>query len=807
MMVPGQPGKPPQQERTMSGIPRAGSTSPSPTLTGAFPWEARPAPRALPVPLTSFVGRERDVAAVVDLLRRPGVRLLTLTGTGGIGKTRLALQCVEHLRDDFSDGVAFVPLAPVRSHHLVLPTIAAVLDVSDAADRPLLDRLHAFLADRNLLLVLDNVEHLLATTEFLPDLLAASPRLTILCTSRVPLNLSGEQVFTVPPLSVPDADHPPPLRDLRDTEAVRLFVQRAQAASYSFALTAPNAPDVAELCRRLDGLPLAVELAASQVSVLPPSALLARLEHRLDLLSDGPRDAPARLRSMRQAIAWSHDLLSDREQMLFRRLGVFVGGFTLDAAEAVAGNGWGNLETITSLVRSSLVSRTASADDEPRFVMLETIREYALERLAASGEEQMIRDAHAAWCVTMAEAAMPSWSSPGQTAWLDRFEAEYDNVRAALEWLAEPSRRDTGVRLIGMLWFFWFVHARWTEGLAWLDRALAWSAGERTLARVRVLNGAACLALMVGDAQRSLDLGEESLAIGREIDDIGAISVADSPLTGLGAAAGMLGDFDRATAYNEAALALCRRLGETVPSAMATASVVLTNMALIARTRHDDARTMRLVKHALALQKKLGFTWGSSDSLYILATIADETGNVAQAIELYRESLRLATQSRDPQQILAVLERVSLLSAKAGQPERAARLLGTAERLRERLGRPITPGEQQVVECSMTLARARLGEAAFSAARSAGRALSPEEAIAEASRIEAPFARPPGDRLTRREHEVLQLLAAGRTNRAIADLLSLSERTVEGHVLHVMAKLDLESRAAVAAYAVRHGLA
>ena len=365
--------------------------------------------------------------------------------------------------------------------------------------------------------------------------------------------------------------------------------------------------------------------------------------------------------------------------------------------------------------------------------------------------------------------------------------------------------------MIGTVWFFWFVHTHWTDGGSWLEWALTWTDGERTLQRVRVLNGAAALALSTGDAERSLALGAESLALGRDIDSLCQVTVIDSPLFGLAAAASVVGDYDRAIEFNEAALALCRSLAGVVPSAIPTESVVLTNMAHVARALNDEPRAIRLAEEALALQEEVGFTWGAVDSLWFLATVAEREDDTARAVILFCKSLSLAAECRDGQQVVVACERIALIAAQARRHEQAVRLMGAAERLREWLGNKAEPLVQERWDQAAVTARTRLGEMAFAAAWSAGRALSLEDAVTEARRIEAPTA-PPSDNgpdrmgLTRREHQVLQLLAEGRSNRAIADVLSLSERTVENHVLHVLTKLNLESRTAAAAFAVRHGL-
>ena len=435
------------------------------------------ADRLLPTPLTAFVGRERELAALRALISRRGVRLVTLTGPGGVGKTRLAIQVARDLADRFADGVRFVPLAPVRAPELVLPVIARQLGIGESAPGTVLQDLTEQLATKELLLVLDNLEQVLDAASALVPLIAGCPDLTVLVTSRAALRVSGEHEFVVPPLPLPGEGGSWTFDQIARADAVRLFSERAEAVQVGFRLDAANAWDVARVCHRLDGLPLAIELAAARTKVFSPHALLARLERRLPLLTGGPRDAPARLRTMRDAIAWSHDLLDPDEQRLFRRLAVFVGGCTLAAADAVVNGasdtGVDVLDGISSLVDKSLVLPAATSDDstgEPRFVMLETIREFALDELTRSGEGDAVRRAHADYFRALAERAEPALRGAGQVAWIARLEAELPNLRAVLDRSLAGGDVESGLRLAGSLYWFWFLRNHVDEGRSWFER-------------------------------------------------------------------------------------------------------------------------------------------------------------------------------------------------------------------------------------------------------------------------------------------------------------------------------------------------
>jgi non-specific serine/threonine protein kinase len=786
-------------------------------LVPASPGRDDDAFAAVPVPRTSLVGRAAEIATAHGLLLDEAVPLLTLTGPGGVGKTRLALAVAHAVAGSFADGAVFVDLAPIRDPALVLPAVARPVGVRDAGERPLADVLVAYLRPRQTLIVLDNCEHVLAAMPDVAALLAACPALQILATSRAPLGLRGEHLLPVPPLALPDAAGPvsPDPTALAEVEAVALFVRRARAADPGFSLSAANAVAVAEVCRRLDGLPLALELAAARVRMLPPPALLIRLEHSPQVLTGGPHDAPARLRSMRDAIAWSYDLLSPAEQLLFRRLSVFVGSFSLRAAEMVAGDGDSPsslssipssvvLDGIASLFDRSLLRQEAGPGDEPRFSLLETIREFGLERLEESGEAEAVRRAHAQ---AVAEIAVAKSEGLDEQARLDRMEADLGNLRAALAWSLARGEADLLLRLTGGTQDFWRARGYVGEGRGWLDQAIKAGNTMPLKALADTFIGASVLAFDQGDLAQAQAYAADLLARAQADGDPDGLLWGHSLL---GDVALGQSDSDAAQRHYERARAVAPVTG--FPTGFA--AMVTEGLALAALQRKDVAEATRLAEEALAFGRASGSPFCLGCALSVAGKVALAQGDGRTASAHLRESLTLRRAQRDAHGIRTCLLEFALVLIDAGEAEPAVRLLAAAEALQAANGFAY----DQVVRAddvarATAAARRRLGEAEFETAWAAGHALTVEEAVAEAltpgAGTEPSSAPAPGDAsgLTPREREVLRLVAAGRTNREIGHALFISVPTVKRHVSTILGKLGVTSRAEASAYARAHGLA
>jgi predicted ATPase/class 3 adenylate cyclase len=591
----------------------------------------------LPVPPTALVGREDEVTQIGKLLRREDVQLVTLTGPGGMGKSRLSIRVAAELREVFVGGVFFVSLAPITDPMLVLPTIAQVLGIRDGAGQTPSLRLVETLQRRPVLLVLDNFEQVVGAAGQVADLLASCPPLKVLVTSREVLHVRAEHEFAVPPLALPDPAHLPRLAALARFSSVALLVQRVQAVKPEFRLTTINAREVAEICVRLDGLPLAIELAAARMKLLSPQALLARMGRRLTLLTGGARDVPTRQQTLRNTIEWSYFLLNAQEQRLFRWLSVFVSGCTLPAAEAVCAGTGDEIDDIASLIDKSLlrsIEQTGGDNEEPRLLMLETIREYGQELLASSGEAPDAREAHADYFLRLSEEAVPALDGPLLTTWLDRLEQEHDNLRAALYWFLEADLPVMALRLCSALERFWVVRGYRNEGLTFLERALGGSSGVVPSVRAKALLAAARLSFMQSDYDRGKALAQESLALFRELGDRRGIGLS---LNRLGIAAWRQADFPTARVLMEEDLALYKELGN--PDRIAWSLFAL---GLINIKQGEYTRALASFEEGLALFRKLGNKRGIAASLtQMAATLFVSQGDQTMVYPLLAQGLSL----------------------------------------------------------------------------------------------------------------------------------------------------------------------
>lgn len=596
-------------------------------------------PTNLPDEPTPFIGREREITAICRLLQQPSVRLVTLTGPGGVGKTRLALQVGSVLLEEFRDGVFMVSLASLTDPTLVLSVLARTLGVKEQGGMSLADTLRDRLRDRHLLLLLDNFEHVLDAAPAVAELLASCRRLHILTTSRVPLHLVREHEYPVPPLSLPDLARLPPLQALCRCEAVALFLDRARAVKPDFDITGDTAPAVAGICTRLDGLPLAIELAAARIKLFPPQALLQRLDSRLQLLIGGARDLPARQQTLRGEIDWSYSLLSGAEQILFARLSVFAGGYTLEAAEAVC-NPDGALDVLqglASLVDQSLLRRLG--ENEPRFSMLETIREYASERLLAQGEAEPLRRHHADFFLALAERAEQEIDGASQARWLEQLEVEHDNLRAAMRWALDRGNSEIALRLATALDTFWLVRTHWSEGRRWLEEALDAGAPVAPHLRARGLRVAAGLAVQQTRYRAARHWAKESLTLADQLGDRDERAAA---LLTLGQVAGLQGDYSREQALYEESLPLYRELGNRERTCEA-----LFRCGATAWQRGDHARAEACLQESLALARELGDIHRQGNCLTNLGEVALAQGDLEPARAMFENALALQRQIKD----------------------------------------------------------------------------------------------------------------------------------------------------------------
>ena len=734
--------------------------------------------RLIPTSLTSFIGRERELAELAALVETQ--RLVTLTGPGGAGKTRLALELADRVHGTYPDGAYIVSLASLTDPRMVAATISEAFGLYEATDSPLSNGLARFIGEKTVLGLLDNFEHLVPAGPLLLDLLSACPKLTLLITSREILHLRGEQVYPVPPLTLPEGKVPTVGEDVvsvvSESEAVRLFVDRARSSRPSFRLDASNAGAVADICRRLDGLPLAIELAAVRIRHLTPDSLRLRLEHRLEVLTGGAHDLPARQRTLRDAIAWSYDLLGDLERSLFRRLSAFEGGCSLDAAKAVCCEDTdpsrsviGDIET---LIDQHLVQQHDGPDGEPRFTMLETIREYARERLEASGEGAIVRDRHAAWYLAFVEAAEPKLRGPQQVVWLERLRIDHDNVRGTLRYAVETHGAEIGLRLAGALWRFWQVHGHLREGRDWLGRLLVLpEASARTGGRARALNAAGFVAFLLGDYATARALHEQGLAIRRELGE--RLGVIES-LHNLGLTVRCQGEHAAAQAHFLEGLAMSRTTGSRFWEAR-----ILLGLARTYFYQGEHSRSGGLLEESLRIGSEVGDLVGQAIALGDLSDVAHAAGDAYRARSLIGESFALWRDLRDERGMAQCAEGLALQLGAIDHFDPAVRLLSSAAVLRVEIGEPPSPSRRQQLVHMQDRARTVLGDAAYARAWGEGCARPTTDVVDERLATPAPqagtadapsaFRRPPATgRVGPLEHAIAYALSVALDSAAPA---------------------------------------
>ena len=822
----------------------------------------------LPAPRSSFIGREREMLEVKRELEMS--RLLTLTGTGGSGKTRLALEVARDLMEAYSDGVWFVELAPLSEEALVPKAVAEALEVPERPDEPLAETLKEVLEDKELLIVLDNCEHLLDATARLADsLLDSCPHVRILATSREALGVEGEVRWPVPPLSAPEPQRSLTVEELERSESARLFLARARNRAPSFAFTPGSAQAVAEVCSKLEGIPLAIELAAARVGTLSLEQISERLEGSLELLTRRGRRVVHRQQTLRGELAWSHDLLLEQEKILFRRLSVFAGGWTLEAAEAAGSRDSIEesevLDLLSGLVAKSLVMVEPTKQGGVRYRLLEPIRQYALEKLEQSGEIEDVKRAHAEYFLALAEEAEPELIGPREAEWFERLVEELDNFRAALSWASVHGEAELSLRLAGVLGSFWFWEGHSSEGRGWLEGALNQEGPTSVLARAKALGAASLLASQLSDYARARGAAEEGLRLSKEAgteDSHRPFFVWNSPptffLNRLANVSMEEGDHERARALGEESLALSRQSNEVqgIVWSLLTLAIAATlradyeqaersyaeGMSLVRELdsayarflylqnwgwttllQGDPARATALIEEAvdLARERRRGFMGLLSRPLDNLGWAALLGGELGRAKAQFAENLMLSKERGNKGTLLMSLEGLACVAGAEGEGLRAARLFGAAEALMEKIDYRLVPQERAVLEPYRASVRSRLGEAAWEEAVAEGGALGLDQAIGYAlskgkpstplspatpqSAITSSTPEHPGG-LTSREVEVLGLVAEGLTNAQVAQRLFLSPRTVQRHLNSIYHKLGASSRAAATRFAIEHDL-
>lgn len=766
--------------------------------------DSRTHPRPLPAIATPLFGREADLSVIGDLLTVERVRLLTLTGFGGTGKTRLALAAAESVAPALHCSVYFVDLSAVEDAKVVPARIAQAIGIQDTGSQPLPLILADVLAERPGLLLLDNFEQVIDAAGLIADLLLGCPELVVVVTSREPLHVRAERVYPVSTLPVPGSGLSDPLEAAANA-AIALFLDRARACRPTFVLTLENLPSVAEICTRLDGLPLAIELAAAQVRVLSPVAILDRLREHAPFPVSAPRDAPARHRTLRAAVASSYELLDPVEQTVFRWSAVFAGGFTAAAAAAVCAPIQPSLDilhVLAQLADKSLMHAAEEPDGQSRFRWLETIRAEALDRLAEHGELSEARQRHAVHCLAMAEQADSALIGLSMSDTLDRLEREYDNFRAAFHWSLDAGELSLGLSLAGSLYRFWMLRGHLSEARQWLEQALPRSDGLPLPIRARALNAAGVLAGMQDDNDAAEAWFESSLALWREIGDQARMA---SAVGNLGLVAQNRHDVQRALACFEEAQELYTAAGDQHGIATSIGC-----RARVARQQGKNREAHALFDQTVQLFRELGDDFLLANSYANLGHTSLAMGNLDAAAASFRQSLELRQALGNKVGVAECLEGFAAVAGAAGQARRAARLYGAADALRELTGTPVSTTDRAEHDQLLGRIRRRLSETTFAAEWAAGRGIELGEAVHTAMDFS-----PGGDVssvvgeagvLTRREREVASLVANGCTNREIAQELTVAERTVETHLEHIFQKLGLTSRAQVAAWSTRHEL-
>jgi non-specific serine/threonine protein kinase len=771
----------------------------------------------LPQPLTSLVGRDRAAASVRALLAEPGTRLVTLTGTGGIGKTRLAFQVANDGATDFPDGIAFVSLSALTDPEQVLPALAQALGVIGPGIHSTEERLTRLLDGQRMLVILDNFEHVMAAAPAITTLLQSTRTVVLLVTSRIPLHISGEHEFAVPPLELPSERSNPD--EIARSSACELFVARSRAVRDDFAIDASNAVTVLDICRRLGGVPLAIELAAARSKALPPAALLQQLSRDPDLLSGGPSDHPARHQTMRGAIQWSYDLLSPLQQRLFRQLSVFAGGCTLDAAETITGAaGVAKLvDGLTALIDAGLLRQEPEPDGSPRYRMLDLIRRFGISQLTDSGELDNTVAAFAAWCIDLAQQAGAAFTGDGPGIWAQTLAREIDNFRSAIALLDSTGDPESVLRLATALAPLWTALGHQREGLQLLRSTLEQfdeQANPEAVMRARLV--AARLATSLDNFPLAAALATAAGAEAMRTDDRAAEAGAHFVLGNL---ARGVGDQDTAWSHYEAALEIVTAAGDQYN--IGYTLVQLAKLGDLGSPDHpadpeDLAAAEERCRDGLAIYQYLRNDWGIARAENHLAYLHYKGGRYTEAVEEAARALELFQKSGNLSEGSQCVENIADVAGATGASELAARLYGMAESLQERFGTPMWPVYRIEYAQEVARVRVRLTAEQMDAAWDAGRRLSDDVLIAEAiaAAQQLAIAPPPSTTpsplpsgLTSREVDVLRLLATGATNPEIAETLFISVTTVKGHVQSIMRKLDMNSRSALAAWAVRTGIA